>query len=91
MHTVVADDAGTPAFFFHYRDDALNYMDIYDQRAENFQRRDNLLNHLDADFGIPKEDEPGWDVWFDNLDDEEAPFVDYTLEDKILVEEESLS
>ena len=77
MHGIYPDDSNGPEFLFQYREDALEYMDIYDGRAEAFQRRDNLLHGLEADFGIP-DDEPefDWDVFFDNLDDEEAVFDD---------------
>ena len=73
MHSVHESNCDGPAFYFTNQQDALDYMDIYDQRAERFQRRDNLLNNLEADFGIPEVPKPfDWDTFIANLDDEEG-------------------
>lgn len=61
-----AEDGGE--FRFSHRSDAIEYMGIYDRRAEQFQRRDNRLNNFNDDYGIPKEPDPienqeDWDPW----------------------------
>ena len=54
MHFIEAEDCDGPHFFFQYRNDALKYMDIYDQRAEREQRLYNRLNNLPGGYGLPE-------------------------------------
>lgn len=57
-------------FYFTHFEDAFTYLRIFDENAEEAQRRNNLLNNLDADFGLPPKID--WDLILNNLDCEDC-------------------